>query len=182
MTAAGPASLAELHRSLGLPADYAERRSLTIQVEAQPDSLITIALTEDGRAIQLAPPAAAAWRRLKNTADAAAINLIPVSGFRSIARQSEIIREHLASGRPLDELLSLVAAPGYSEHHTGRALDLTTPGDPPLATGFALTPAFAWLTTHAASFGFNLSFPKDNPHGIAYEPWHWCWHHSGATS
>ena len=23
--------------------------------------------------------------------------------------------------------------------------------------------------------GFVLSYPRDNPHGIVYEPWHWCW-------
>jgi len=175
MRTAGSASLAELHRSLGLPDDYAQSRRLIYQAEAEPDSLITIAHTDDGRTIQLARPAAAAWRGLKNAADEAAIKLIPISGFRSIARQSEIIRDHLASGRRLDELLRLVAAPGYSEHHTGCALDFTTPDDPPLVAGFALTPAFAWLNTHADNFGFHLSFPKDNPHGIAYEPWHWCW-------
>jgi LAS superfamily LD-carboxypeptidase LdcB len=20
-----------------------------------------------------------------------------------------------------------------------------------------------------------MSYPRDNPHGIVYEPWHWCW-------
>ena len=178
----GPVALAELHRCLGLPADYGQRRGLALQAEATIDSLVTIAYTEDGRAIQLAPPAAAAWVGLKRAADAAAIQLIPVSGFRSIARQTEIIRGHLASGRPLDDILRLVAAPGYSEHHTGHAVDLTTPDDPPLDAGFALTPAFTWLNTHASRFGFLMSFSKNNPHGIAYEPWHWCWRPSAETT
>jgi len=178
----GPVALAELHRSLGLPADYAQRRGLALQAEATIDSLVTIAYTDDGRAIQLAPPAAAAWTHLKSAADAAAIQLIPVSGFRSIARQTEIIRGHLGSGRPLDDILRLVAAPGYSEHHTGYAVDLTTPDNPSLDAGFALTSAFTWLNTHASRFGFLLSFAKDNPHGIAYEPWHWCWRPAAETT
>ena len=27
----------------------------------------------------------------------------------------------------------------------------------------------------AGDFGFALSYPRGNRHGIAYEPWHWCW-------
>ncbi|HVT32680.1 MAG TPA: D-alanyl-D-alanine carboxypeptidase family protein, partial [Rhodanobacteraceae bacterium] len=38
------------------------------------------------------------------------------------------------------------------------------------------SPAFAWLKRHASRFGFRLSYPRRNRHGIAYEPWHWCWH------
>jgi D-alanyl-D-alanine carboxypeptidase len=30
---------------------------------------------------------------------------------------------------------------------------------------------------HADRFGFRLSYPYGNPHGMAYEPWHWaCLH------
>lgn len=168
-------ALAALHASLGLPADYAARRRLPPQTEPDLSTLVTIAHTTDDRPIQLTPAAAAAWADMHLAALGAGLTLIPVSGFRSIARQAEIIRGHLASGRALDEILTLVAAPGYSEHHTGRAIDITAPDDPPLAEGFALTTAFAWLSGHASSFGFHLSFPRDNPHGIAYEPWHWCW-------
>ncbi len=170
-----PPSFAELHASLGLPADYAVRRGLALQPEADIGTLVMIAHTTDNRPIQLTPAAAAAWADLHLTARSAGLTLIPVSGFRSVARQTEIMRSHLAAGRALDEILTLVAAPGFSEHHTGRAIDITAPDDPPLVEGFALTPAFAWLCEHAATFGFHLSFPRHNPHGIAYEPWHWCW-------
>ncbi|HLP25741.1 MAG TPA: D-alanyl-D-alanine carboxypeptidase family protein, partial [Acidobacteriota bacterium] len=34
---------------------------------------------------------------------------------------------------------------------------------------------FRWLKRHAGEFGFTLSYPKNNPHQIGYEPWHWCW-------
>ena len=33
---------------------------------------------------------------------------------------------------------------------------------------------FDWLTAKAARFGFSMSYPRGNPHGIVYEPWHWC--------
>jgi zinc D-Ala-D-Ala carboxypeptidase len=67
------------------------------------------------------------------------------------------------------------AAPGYSEHHAGRAIDVATPSSRPLEQEFESTDAFRWLAAHADAFGFRLSFPRDNRHGIAYEPWHYCY-------
>jgi len=170
------AQLAGLHRELGLPADYAARRGLSSQAEADESGLVEIAVHPAGRRICLIPPAAAAWQRLHAAARADGVTLLPQSGFRSVERQAAIIRGQLAAGRPLADLLRSVAAPGYSEHHTGRALDLATPEAPELVEEFALTPAFAWLAANAARHGFHLSFPPDNPQGFVYEPWHWCWH------
>ena len=100
--------------------------------------------------------------------------LLPLSGFRSIARQTRIIRANLAKGRPLDDLLRYVAAPGCSEHHTGRALDIGSPQNRRhFEEDFDRTPEFRWLKRHAHRFGFRLSYPRRNPHRIGYEPWHW---------
>ena len=46
--------------------------------------------------------------------------------------------------------------------------------EPPAEESFEATDAFAWLTGNAGDFGFQMSYPRDNPHGITYEPWHWC--------
>jgi D-alanyl-D-alanine carboxypeptidase len=113
---------------------------------------------------------------MRETASKAGVALLAVSGFRSIERQAEIIRAKLSSGQKIEDILRLVAAPGYSEHHTGRAIDIGTPGEEPLTEAFADTPAFRWLAENAGHFGFRLSYPKGNAHGIAYEPWHWCFH------
>jgi D-alanyl-D-alanine carboxypeptidase len=112
---------------------------------------------------------------MQAAAAADGITLVPISAFRSIARQTNIIRQKLAAGQPVRAILRLVAAPGCSEHHTGRALDLASVTDPELEERFALTPEFRWLKKHTGRFGFHLSYPPRNPHGIAYEPWHWCW-------
>jgi D-alanyl-D-alanine carboxypeptidase len=109
------------------------------------------------------------------------IELLPLSGFRSIRRQEEIIREKLRAGEPIAKILRLVAAPGCSEHHAGRALDVGARSHLGLDRGFARTKEFRWLKRHARRFGFVLSYPKNNRHRIAYEPWHWCWHPSTAT-
>ena len=106
------------------------------------------------------------------------ISLLALSGFRSVARQTEIVRAKLASRHPIVAVLSINAAPGFSEHHTGRALDIGTFECPHFEESFAATPAFAWLIQHACIFGFALSYPRDNKHGIAFEPWHWCWRES----
>lgn len=168
-------ALAPLWAELGIPSDYATFRKLTLQVEAGVGELVSVAPDGDFSPILLIMPAAAAWASMHRAASGAGITLIPVSGFRSVARQGEIIREKLARGLNLPDILRLVAAPGYSEHHTGRAIDITAPDDPPLEAGFAQTPAFKWLQAHARDFGFTLSFPPGNLHGIAYEPWHWLW-------
>ncbi|HVF34749.1 MAG TPA: M15 family metallopeptidase, partial [Candidatus Saccharimonadia bacterium] len=126
-----------------------------------------------GRAQWLESDAAAAWRRMQRAAVADGVSLQLVSAFRSIAYQSGIFARKLARGESLDAILRVNAAPGYSEHHGGRALDLATPGYPALEEPFEQSPAFAWLRANAQRFGFVLSYPRGNPHGIAYEPWHW---------
>jgi D-alanyl-D-alanine carboxypeptidase len=165
--------IATLGRALGIPADYAAVRRLRLQREAK--KLLPIECNSDGRVIRLSPRAAAAWRRMQGAAASAGIELVPVSGFRSVARQAEIIRGKMAAGAKIDAILKYVAAPGYSEHHTGRALDLAVPDGPVLDESFARTAAFRWLQRNARRFGFHLSYPRKNAHGIGHEPWHWCW-------
>ena len=100
------------------------------------------------------------------------IALDAISGFRSHAYQLGIFERKLARGLSVTEILKVNAAPGFSEHHSGHALDIGTPGDAPAEESFEATDAFAWLQVHGGH-GFHLSYPRDNPHGIVYEPWHW---------
>lgn len=165
--------IAALHRDLGIPADYASKRCLPLQAEAR--KLVSIGPDIYQREQQLIPQAATAWRKMKESAFAAGIELQVVSAFRSVEYQQGILRRKLDKGQAVDEILCASAAPGYSEHHSGRALDLTTPGFPVLEEEFDKSEAFAWLELHAGEHGFHLSFPRDNPHGVIYEPWHWAW-------
>jgi D-alanyl-D-alanine carboxypeptidase len=161
-----------IHRALGIPVDYAAQRHLPVQREAR--RLVTAArAADDGKPVRLTPRAAASWKRLQTAAARDGLELLPISGFRSVARQTALIRRKLAAGQSITSILQLVAAPGCSEHHTGRALDLGSPGHLGLDADFGQTREFRWLQRHAAKFGFSLSYPRNNPHGIAYEPWHW---------
>lgn len=163
--------IAALHRQLGIPADYAERTGLSLQRE--PEELVEVAPGRTERRHWLAPHAAARWARLEAAAERAGIVLRLVSAYRSVAYQAELIERKLARGEPIERILQVNAAPGYSEHHSGRAVDLGVDGCQPLTEAFEDTDAFAWLQAHADAHGFVLSYPRDNPHGIVYEPWHW---------
>ena len=165
------ARVAAIHRELGIPDDYAARHHLHLQLEVA--QLADIGADVFGRSQQLAPHAAEHWQAMQTRAQQHDIVLLVVSAFRSLNYQRDLIARKLAAGQRLEDILKVNAAPGYSEHHSGCALDLTTAGYAPLETGFDTTEAFGWLTQHADRFGFRLSYPRGNPHGIAYEPWHW---------
>ena len=156
---------------LGISPDLIEMRGLPLC--AEPEALEVAEVDDDGREYRLTPAAAAAWRKMKAAAAAEGVVLKLISAFRSIDRQVEILREKLAKGQTVEEILSASAPPGYSEHHTGRAIDIDTDGAPPLEIEFEDTIAFAWLTRNAGRFGYVLSFPKGNRYGYQYEPWHW---------
>ncbi|NOR19906.1 MAG: D-alanyl-D-alanine carboxypeptidase family protein [Xanthomonadales bacterium] len=127
------------------------------------------------RELRMAPQAARAWSDMQAAAASAGVELQPVSAYRSVDYQAGIIRRKLDAGQSMTQILQVSAAPGYSEHHSGRALDISTPGYEPLEEEFENSPAFTWLKQSAADFGFRLSYPRNNPHGVCYEPWHWCW-------
>lgn len=159
---------------LGLNADdYGARSGLPLV--AEPAWLTHAGFDRYRRPLWLHPGAARAWSHLHAAALRDGIVLDAISGYRSHDYQLGIFERKRARGLSTDQILTVNAAPGYSEHHSGRALDLGTPGEPPAEESFESTPAFAWLRAEAGSHGFVMSYPRDNPHGIVYEPWHWCW-------
>lgn len=169
-----PAGLKRIWARFGIPADYPARRGLPLQREAI--KLVVIGrAADDNKIVRLTPRAAAAWKKMRAAAKQDGVELLPISGYRSVARQIRIIRKKLADGKSIGDILRYVAAPGCSEHHTGRAIDIGSPEDIKLDEDFAKTPEYRWLRRHAGKFGFHLSYPRRNAHGIGYEPWHWCW-------
>jgi D-alanyl-D-alanine carboxypeptidase len=160
--------------ALGVPRDYGRIRKLRMQRE--PAQLVPIGQDIHGRTQWLQPRAARALACLREAAAGKGVELQIVSAFRSIEYQLGIVERKLARGLSMDEILRVSAAPGYSEHHSGRCVDFTAPGMAPLEEEFERSPAFRWLQRNAARHGFTLSYPRGNVHGIAYEPWHWCWH------
>jgi D-alanyl-D-alanine carboxypeptidase len=147
-------------------------------LQAEAAELMSVGLDILGRERHLAPPAAAQWIEMTAAAARDEVTLLLVSAFRSLDYQVRIFQQKLAAGRTVDEILKVNAPPGFSEHHSGRAVDVATPGSRPLTEEFETSAAFAWLTANAARFGFAMTYPRDNRFGVVYEPWHWAYSES----
>ncbi|AXK72380.1 D-alanyl-D-alanine carboxypeptidase family protein [Lysobacter sp. TY2-98] len=159
--------------ALGLDAEaYGARTGLALV--AEPAALAFAGFDRYRRPLWLRPAAARAWHVMQDAARRDGIALEAISGYRSHDYQLAIFERKLARGQTVDDILTVNAAPGYSEHHAGRALDISSPGEPPAEESFERTAAFEWLQANAGAYGFVMSYPRDNPHGIVYEPWHWC--------
>ena len=127
------------------------------------------------RMVQLRLPTAEALTRMSQAARQAGLELVPISGFRSVAYQEKLFAKAIEKRGSEIEAARWVAPPGYSEHHTGLAVDLGAGPEPEadVEPAFGDTSAYLWLTQHAVSFGFEMSFPANNPQGVGCEPWHW---------
>lgn len=172
--------IARLHAELGILPGYGADRGFPLIPEAS--ELESIGIDRYGRERHLIPEAASAGRAMviACAADGATLDLI--SAFRSVEYQADLIRKKLAQGKPIEEILSVLAAPGYSEHHSGCALDIGSPGQDPCVEEFETTGEFRWLERNASRFGFSMSYPRENPHKIVYEPWHWAYRSAGSIS
>lgn len=117
-------------------------------VDGEPVDLMLV--TIDGKAVE--SRTAGAYLRMRTAASAEGVKLTVVSGFRTMAEQ-EYFYDCYRTRKCNDG--HFAERPGYSEHQSGRALDLNarTPG------------VHAWLVTHAGEHGFYDTVPS--------EPWHW---------
>jgi zinc D-Ala-D-Ala carboxypeptidase len=158
-------------KELGIPISFITQRRRPLHRECE--DLVSIGLDIFEREQWLERQTAAKWRAMVAAAKHDGVTLMVVSGFRSFDYQRKIIERKLAKGLSLDQILSVSALPGFSEHHTGRAVDIGTPGCPPVTEAFDQTSAFEWLTRKGPDFGLQMSYPKDNNLGVIYEPWHW---------
>ncbi|MEM7725028.1 MAG: M15 family metallopeptidase [Cyanobacteria bacterium P01_A01_bin.45] len=126
--------------------------------------------------IKMHKSAALKYQEMARTARQAGVNLVAISGFRTINSQEQLFFDIGARRNQTPaQRASVSAPPGYSEHHTGYAVDIGDGVAPAtnLSPKFENTKAFKWLENNAARYGFELSFPKGNSQGVSYEPWHW---------
>ena len=80
-------------------------------------------------------------------------------GYRNEENQRQAFKRALIKYGDFMITIRRVAPPGFSEHHTGLAVDLASHLD---EAGIVL-PFFGW----------EMSFPRANTQGIRHEPWHW---------
>ncbi len=100
------------------------------------------------------------------------------SGHRSGAYQIYLYFFYLKNHDwSIKETGRFVALPGYSEHGAKhrQALDFVAEGVAleDESEKFENLPEYSWLQKNASRYGFVLSYPKNSPTGITFEPWHW---------
>lgn len=142
--------------------------------EAPRSELQTIAV--NGHSVTLRQSAVQEFQAMVRAAKANGVILVPISGFRSMQEQQRVYFDIQAQRKQtVTKRAEVSAPPGYSEHHTGYAVDFGDAAIPAtnLNPNFDNTKAYKWLADNAARFHFEMSFPQDNPQGVSYEPWHW---------
>ena len=147
--------------------------SITDNIFYESCSLVSIGKDIYGREQFLDSQAAKSFFEMKKAAKKDSIDLQFVSAFRSFDSQKKIIERKLNRGSLINKILEENKLPGYSEHHTGKAIDFTSKKLNTLSTQFENSKEFKWITENASTYNFYLSYPKDNEEGIMYEPWHW---------
>lgn len=115
-------------------------------IDCEPVALLLV--TIDGKPVET--NTASAFIRMRKAVDC--VELTVVSAFRTMAEQ-EYLHQCYRTGDCNNG--NYAELPGYSEHQSGRALDLNTriPG------------VHLWLVQHAREYGFYATVPS--------EPWHW---------
>lgn len=141
-----------------------------------PESPVLVSIGNDrfDRPQRLAPMAARQWQAMQSAAPGEA-PLEVVSAYRGMRYQMALLDRKLQTGQQLQDIMLVNTPPGFSQHHTGHALDLAAPDQEALTEAFEDTKQFAWLQANASRFGFHMSYPRNNPWGLSYEPWHWAW-------
>ena len=113
-----------------------------------------------------------AYLKLKNDINKDNLNIRIISAYRSYGYQ-EILYNNYLKNEKKEIVDTYSARPGYSEHHTGLAIDVDN--EKLDFNKFYLTEEFIWMNNNAYKYGFILRYPKDkeNITGYTYEPWHY---------
>jgi len=139
---------------------------------------------------QLQPEASQAWINLKNKANKEGINLVMVSGYRSVNQQRGIFLARFGNSFTPDQistgavdldintLLETTSIPGYSRHHTGYTFDIGC--DSTELVTFGKTKCYDWISANnylnAKIFGLIPSYPKETEgQGPNPEAWEYVW-------
>ena len=125
--------------------------------------------------VPLAKDAAAALKQMAAGMKKAGAGTIWLnSGYRSYATQAQVHARQVARlGKAAGERLA--ARPGYSEHQTGLAADVSAIGQGcAIQTCFSKTKAGRWLAANSWQYGWILRYPdrQTSVTGYQFEPWH----------
>ena len=142
------------------------------------DKVSTVHMTNSvGDDVEVEEKAYNAYLKLKEELEKEDVHVDLDSARRSVADQQRIMDE-FTEKYGADYAAKTVAKPGYSEHHTGLALDLylVIDGKDIVENEDMIQYPEIWEKIHAklAEYGFILRYLQGAEHitGYGYEPWH----------
>ncbi|MDO4895462.1 D-alanyl-D-alanine carboxypeptidase family protein [Moraxella sp.] len=114
--------------------------------------------------------AATSLKQMLTDAKSSGVNLTLGSAFRSVAHQQRIINRKIKAGQTNKQIYHMSAPAGYSEHHTGFAVDFS-----PINAEFAKSASYRWLKANAHKYGWYQTYTPEYSakSGISEESWHW---------
>lgn len=113
-----------------------------------------------------------AFKSMANAAKKEGLTIVANSTYRTYQYQEKTYNNYKTSkGKVYAD--NYAARPGFSEHQTGLAIDVSTLKN--TADSFEETDEFKWLQDNAHEYGFILRYPKgkESLTGYNYESWHY---------
>ena len=180
--AADAATTAAVVADEGEPIDHVDYQVLVNKLHPLPkgweDVIETVHMTNSiGDDVEVEKTAYEAYQQLKADLEAEGIYVDLDSAYRSVEEQQRIWDDFTQKYGD-DYTRKTVAVPGYSEHHTGLALDLylIVDGKDIVENEDLVTYPEIWEQIHQklANYGFILRYTPGDEYitGYAYEPWH----------
>ncbi len=137
-----------------------------------PDNLVELdsSCKISGKSVKLVKEAADAFKKLSEEAAELEYYILGMSGYRSYAYQENLYNRYLQNDTK-EKVDTYSARPGYSEHHTGLALDVQT--NTASFSEFGQTKEYEWLLDNAHKYGFVIHYTSENQWITGYMPEEW---------
>ena len=131
----------------------------------KPSDLVSV----DGQLMR--KEAADAFLKMRGDAATSGLKIRAVSGYRTVSYQRGLYNRYL-SGDSKENVDRYSARPGYSEHHTGLAVDVF--GSKDGLRQFETTPEYPWVRDNCYKYGYIIRYLVETEHITGYEsePWH----------
>ena len=115
--------------------------------------------------------AALAFTQMRDKAKAEGFSINAVNAYRSLEEQQNMY-DYFCSTQSPELADASCARPGYSEHHTGLAIDIE--GSIPGGRNIHKTPEAAWVRKNCYQYGFIVRYLPETVEitGSMAEPWH----------
>ncbi len=133
----------------------------------------------EGGTIQVEKEALEQFYKLRDALHEEGVDIVLDSAYRSVAKQQKLWDDWSADPEKGPEYVKkYVAVPGYSEHHTGLAIDIAIKKDGVIIYDndemIAERDIFAKIHAKLADYGFILRYleGREDSTGYTYEPWH----------